>query len=82
MVFNSIKQNKAEPWQKEDTDATSLKEKSEHLKFWHTRVQHREKVEEQIKGNSAPSKSLATWNIYDPVLTVLSFPCKSFILRQ
>lgn len=35
MVFNSIKQNKAESWQKEDTDAASPKEKSEHLKFWH-----------------------------------------------
>lgn len=36
MVFNFIKQNKAESWQKEDTDPISLKEKSEHLKFWHT----------------------------------------------
>lgn len=35
-VFNSVKQNKAESWQKEDTDPASLKEKSEHLKFWHT----------------------------------------------
>lgn len=35
MVFNSIKQNKAESWQKEDTDPASLEEKLEHLKFWH-----------------------------------------------
>lgn len=82
MVFSSIKQNKAESWHKEDTDPPSLKEMGAPWTVAHSQAQHREEVEEQIKGSSAPNNLLATWNIYDPVLAVLSFPCKSFILRQ
>lgn len=62
MVFTSIKQNKAESWQKEDIDPPSLKEMGAPWILVRSQAQHREEVEDKIKGISAPNNMKYIWS--------------------